>query len=408
MTKSLPEAPPTTGGIPVHGFRFAAVSAGIRKDGRADLGLVVADGGTVAAGLFTRNLVRAAPVVIAAERLRAGGCRVVLANSGCANACTGAAGHEAALRGCEAVARALGLPSSKVLPASTGVIGALLPAERIERVAGDLVASLTPNGFSAFATAIMTTDRWPKLAHARIGVARGSVTVLGIAKGAGMIHPDMGPDEAPHATMLAFLCTDAAVARSDLEGALSDAVERTFNRVSVDGDTSTNDCVLAFASGKSGLSPSRSELFGGFAAVCDELARSMVADGEGASHVAELRVRGLSSDADALRIARTVATSLLVKTALHGQDANWGRLLAAAGRAGVAFDPGAASIVVGDVTIVERGTSLGAEAEARAKAVLAGQSFVIELVLGRGPGRAHYLTSDLGHEYIDINAGYRS
>jgi len=406
MTRPHPEPPFCTGGVPVRGFRFAATAAGIRKDGRADLALAVADVGAVAAGVFTRNLVRAAPVLVAAERLDRGSPRAVLVNSGCANACTGDAGHQATLRSCEAVAGALGLPAAEILPASTGVIGAVLPAERVEQAAGALAAGLSPQQFEAFARAIMTTDRWPKLAHAKIAAEAG--VVLGIAKGAGMIHPDLGPLEPAHATMLAFLFTDAALGRDALQAALADAVENTFNRVSVDGDTSTNDCVIAFASGASGRTPERAALTQALEAVCDELGRSMVADGEGASHVAEIVVRGLASDADALRVARTVATSMLVKTALHGRDANWGRLLAAAGRAGVALDARSAKISIGGVCVVEGGTSLGADAEQRANHALAERSYVIEIVLGTGSGRARYLTSDLGHEYVDVNAGYRS
>jgi glutamate N-acetyltransferase/amino-acid N-acetyltransferase len=406
MTRPDPEPPFSTGGIVVRGFRFAAVAAGIRKDGRADLALAVANVGAVAAGVFTRNLVRAAPVVVAAERLARGEPRAVLVNSGCANACTGEAGHQATLRSCKAVAEALGLQAVELLPASTGVIGAVLPAERVEQAAGALAADLSPQRFEAFANAIMTTDRWPKLAHAKIAGDGG--VVLGIAKGAGMIHPDLGSLEPAQATMLAFLFTDAAVDRDALQTALADAVESTFNRVSVDGDTSTNDCVIAFASGASERTPDRAALTRALEVVCDELARSMVADGEGASHVAEIVVRGLASDADALQVARTVATSVLVKTALHGRDANWGRLLAAAGRAGVALDARSAKISIGDVCVVEGGVTLGAAAEERASRALGARSYVIEIVLGTGPGRARYLTSDLGHEYVDVNAGYRS
>jgi glutamate N-acetyltransferase/amino-acid N-acetyltransferase len=330
----------------------------------------------------------------------------VLVNSGCANACTGEAGHRATLRSCEAVAGALGLSAADILPASTGVIGALLPAERVEQAAGALAAGLSPQQFDAFAGAILTTDRWPKLAHREIAGESG--VVLGIAKGAGMIHPDLGPLEPPQATMLAFLFTDAAVGRDTLEAALADAVEGTFNCASVDGDTSTNDCVIALASGASGRSPDRKALTQALEAVCDELGRSMVADGEGAHHVAEIVVRGLASDGEALRVARTVATSMLVKTALHGRDANWGRMLAAAGRAGVALDARCAKISIGGVCVVEAGVSVGAAAEQQANHALAERSYVIEIVLGTGPGRARYLTSDLGHEYVDVNAGYRS
>ncbi len=401
--------------VTVAGFRFSATSAGIRRDGRDDVALAVADEPAVAVGMLTANLVRAAPVDVAAERLQAGRARAVLVNSGCANACTGQAGFEATIASSAAIAGALGVDPREVLPASTGVIGALLPAERIAARAADLAQGLSPERSGDFARAICTTDRWEKISHRDIAVAGGQVRVLGMAKGAGMIHPDLAPARVqtarpgpPHATMLAFLFTDAAIGREELERALAEAVDRSFNACSVDGDTSTNDCVLALASGASGLSLGAAQLAPALGEVCSELARSMVADGEGAAHVAEIRVVGLQDDDDARIVARTVATSLLVKTALHGKDANWGRLLAAAGRAGVAFDPARARIAIGDVEIVRDGVGVGGDAEQRAAAILAGPDYVIEIGLGNGPGRFSYLTSDLGHGYVDVNAGYRS
>lgn len=390
---------------PPLGFRFAATAANIRKDGRADVAIAVADKPCVAAGVFTRNRVRAAPVEVAAERIRSGTARVILVNSGCANACTGAPGRQAVVDSTQAIATALGVPVESVLPASTGVIGALLPAEKIAAVAPQLSASLASDGLEGFAKAIMTTDRWPKIASCEIPTPAGRARLLGIAKGAGMIHPDMGP---PHATMLAFLFTDAVVDRELLERVLGRASDLSFNAATVDGDTSTNDTVFALASGLSGMTPSEQELLGALTGVCRELARSMVADGEGARHVTEIVVRGLASEDAARVVARTVATSLLVKTALFGQDANWGRLLAAAGRAGVPFDPDRASISVSGIEIVRGGVGVGAEAEARAAQVLATDSSEIVLTLGDGPGNFSYLTSDLGHGYVDVNAGYRS
>jgi glutamate N-acetyltransferase/amino-acid N-acetyltransferase len=386
----------------VAGFRFSAVPAGLRKDGRIDLALAVADAPCVASGVFTRNLVRAAPVDVAEQRLRTGTAQGVLVNAGCANACTGEPGVRACLTSTAAVAEALGVASDLLLPASTGVIGAVLAADKIASIAPALVAGLSEDGGDAFAGAILTTDRWPKIAQAEIA---GGVRVLGIAKGAGMIHPDLGP---PHATMLAFLFTDAIVDKDTLDRSLFEAVDATFNQASVDGDTSTNDTVIALASGRSRHAVDPDALRFAFSAVCDELARSMVADGEGANHLAEIQVSGLATPAEARTVARTVATSLLVKTALFGCDANWGRMLAAAGRSGVAFDPAQARILVGDVEIVKHGLSLGADAEARAAAVLAKSEYVIRLELGTGPGESRYLTSDLGHAYVDVNAGYRS
>jgi glutamate N-acetyltransferase / amino-acid N-acetyltransferase len=390
---------------PISGFRFSAVSAGIRKDGRIDVALAVADRPVVASGVVTRNRVKAAPIILASERLRAGMLRGVLVNAGCANACTGAAGLDAARRSTDAVAAALGANPAELVPASTGVIGALLPAERIVDRAAELVSKLSPTGMDDFAKAICTTDRWPKVAEASIDASGGRASLLGIAKGAGMIHPDVGP---PQATMLSFLFTDAVVEKADLDAALAAATDRTFNTVTVDGDTSTNDFVLLLASGASGVRVTAPELTRPLEDVCGALARSMVRDGEGANHAVDIVVSGLASDADARRVAQTVATSLLVKTALFGHDANWGRLLAAAGRAGVTFDPEAAAIAIAGVDIVRGGVAIGAEEDAEAQRRMHADTFVVELRLGTGSGRATVVTSDLGHGYVDVNAGYRS
>jgi glutamate N-acetyltransferase / amino-acid N-acetyltransferase len=396
----------------VAGFRFAAVAAGIKKEGQLDFALAAADAPASVAGLFTTNIVRAAPVVVAAERIRRGTARAILVNSGCANACTGEAGLAAARDTTSAVARAIGADPGEVLPASTGVIGALLPAARLVEVAPALAADLAPHHADRFAEAILTTDRGPKVAHARGEIGGRPFVVMGIAKGAGMIHPTVAP-LVPHATMLAFLFTDAVAGAGALEGALVRVAEQTFNRASVDGDTSTNDALIAFASGRAATEPGRGldvapALEEAMMMVGDRLARAMVADGEGAEHLVEIIVRGLSTDADALLIARTIATSPLVKTALYGQDPNWGRILGAAGRAGVAFDPNRARIAMGGVAIVDGGIALGAEPESRARAVMAQPSYAIDVALGDGPGCARYLACDLGIGYVRCNASYRS
>jgi glutamate N-acetyltransferase/amino-acid N-acetyltransferase len=391
----------------VAGFKFAAVAAGIRKPGRLDVGLAVADAPAVGAGLFTRNLVRAAPVEVAQTRVRSGVARAVLVNSGCANACTGEAGFDASLVSTLAVAQALGIPREQVLPASTGVIGVVLPAAKIVDRVPELVAGLAPDRSQDFAEAIITTDRWTKVES----IAVGPATLLGIAKGAGMIHPDVVPlprTEPPHATMLVFIFTDAMIDRMPLELALVSAANRSFNACTVDGDTSTNDTVIALASGASGYEPSRQDFTEALTTVCGKLARSMVLDGEGAEHAVDLHVRGLRTVEEARLVAKTVATSLLVKTALHGRDANWGRLLAAAGRSGVPFLPEAARISIGGIQIVLDGRSTGAEADALATEAMAAKTYSIELVLGTGPGEFTYITSDLGHGYVDVNASYRT
>jgi glutamate N-acetyltransferase/amino-acid N-acetyltransferase len=394
----------------VAGFRFAAVSAGIKTPGRLDLALASADGPVPVAALFTTNIVRAAPVLIAADRAQRGRAQAILVNSGNANACTGEAGLAAARDMTAAVAGALGADPRDVLPASTGVIGAQLPAARLVALAPALVAELRADGADHFAEAILTTDRGPKVAHARGEIGGRPFTVLGIAKGAGMIHPTVAP-LVPHATMLAFLFTDAFVEASALERALVRVAEVTFNRASVDGDTSTNDTLIALASGRAAnettaeVAPQLEEAMG---LVSERLARAMVADGEGAEHLVELVVTGAASDGDALTVARAIATSPLVKTALYGQDPNWGRLLGAAGRAGVGFDPNRARIVIGGIAIVEGGLGLGAEAEAKARLVMAQPAYAIDVVLGDGPGRARYFACDLGIGYVRCNASYRS
>jgi glutamate N-acetyltransferase/amino-acid N-acetyltransferase len=387
----------------VAGFRFAGIAAGIKKNGNPDLGLVVADDGPVAAAaVLTKNRVRAAPVEITRERLAKSRGRIsaILVNSGNANACTGAEGHAHALRACAAVASALDVDARAIVPASTGVIGAILPGDKIEAAAPALVRALAANGSADFARAIMTTDQWRKVAVARFEVGKKTVTVLGIAKGAGMIHPDM-------ATTLGFVFTDAKASPAELRRTLKSATDATFNTISVDGDTSTNDTIVLAASGASGAHDAK-KLERAVTDVLGALAESIVRDGEGAKHVVRIEVTGLPTDADARRAARTIATSPLVKTAIHGRDANWGRILAAAGRSGARFDPARAAIAIGGERIVERGMPVGKEAEARAAAVMAGPRYVVSVSLGRGRGKAHYLTCDLGPDYVAVNANYRS
>jgi glutamate N-acetyltransferase / amino-acid N-acetyltransferase len=391
----------------IRGFRFAGFAAGIKKSGLPDLALAVADRPVSCAALFTENLVQAAPLKIARERVAAGLLQAVLVNSGNANACTGKPGLEAAHGASSAVAEALGIDAGLLVPASTGVIGQVLPADKVVRAAKPLVSALGARNASDFAQAIMTTDQGPKLALERLEVGGQEVRVLGIAKGAGMIHPRM-------ATTLAFVFTDAALPPERLQRALRSATDESFNIATVDGETSTNDMILALASGGAGAPEliDGTDAYSGFVAaltrVLRSLAEQIVADGEGAEHVAEVIVTGTAHDADARTIARRVATSLLVKTAMHGKDPNWGRILCAAGVAGVPFDPDVARIAIDDVEIVRDGIGLGAEAEQRAARIMQTPRYAIRVSLGAGPGRASYLTCDIGHRYIDVNAGYRS
>jgi len=417
----------------VKGFRFSGVSAGIKKKvGALDLGLIVADEPVPVAAVFTRNLVRAHPVHVSEQRiLKSRTAQVCLVNSGNANACSGALGLEATLKTTAAVGQALGVPADYVLPSSTGVIGQVLPEAKVIAALPALVSGLHEGAAATFAEAIMTTDRFAKIETATIQgeTRRGAAStaqVLAIGKGAGMFHPDLAlPGELPqpdgsgyggsegdlgalHATMLVYILTDAKASPEVLAAALDRAADRTFSAASVDGDTSTNDSVYLMASGKSGLEVSEDQLTDALVEVCGRLARSMVKDGEGAEHLVEIVVRGLGSDAEARDVARTVATSPLVKTAMAGKDANWGRLLAAAGRAGIPFDPERASVSIGGQRILDRGRPGSPETDAAASQVMRGPEYTIELVLGAGPGEFTYLTCDLGHAYVDVNAGYRS
>jgi glutamate N-acetyltransferase/amino-acid N-acetyltransferase len=388
------------------GFAASGVEAGLKK-GRTDVALIAAEEGANAAALFTRNLFLAAPVVLSKASLKAsrGRVRGVVVNAGCANAVTGAEGMAAARRVQETAAGLLGCRKDEVFVASTGVIGVVLPDGLVRRALPGAVAGLSASGLEAVSRAILTTDVGPKVAGAGYTWQGKRGTVVGVAKGAGMIHPDM-------ATMLAFLMTDAPASPSFLRGVLKEANEVSFNAISVDGDTSTNDTVLLMASGKLGgkAMASREEarsFVKAVTTVCRELAWKIVRDGEGAARVMEIDVRGARSARDARLAAHAIATSPLVKTALSSGDPNWGRILAAAGRSGARFSPDDASLAVGRLKLVAKGMPLPySEKEA---AALFGQERVPLLVsLGRGPGRATLFSCDLGHPYVTLNADYRS
>lgn len=392
----------------VTGFRFAGVHGGIKANGSLDFGLLCADEPAVAAGVFTKNRVKAAPVTLSERRLEAGFCQAILVNSGNANACTGRQGRQAALSLTRAAASALHISTALVAPASTGVIGAQLPRQNMEAAIPRLVSDLSEDGAARLARAIMTTDRGPKIAGVEVKVGRTVCRVLGIAKGAGMIHPNM-------ATTLAFIATDVSISRTALSKMLRRSVDATFNRATVDGDTSTNDSIYALASGAAttraimeGNAAAR-RFAGALTEVLESLAKQIVADGEGAEHLVRVDVRGARTDADAVLIARTIACSQLVKTAIFGCDPNWGRILAAAGRSGARFNPDHVSMTIGDVPIFQQGTPVAqARAEAKAAVVMKRPEYTISVTVGRGRGVGHYWTCDLGHEYVRINADYRT
>jgi glutamate N-acetyltransferase/amino-acid N-acetyltransferase len=391
--------------LPCPGFQAAGLAAGIKKNGRKDLGLIVSDLPASVAGVFTRNRVQAAPVRVCRERVGGGACRAVVANSGCANCCTGEAGYLNALRMAGTIARALNAPEEQVLVASTGVIGEPLPIGQVEQAVPELLRRVSPEGLSDFAEAIMTTDRVPKGLSRQGRVDGATFTVTGVVKGAGMIRPDV-------ATMLCFILTDARVAPGDLQAALAAGADRSFNCITVDGDTSTNDTVLLLASGASQAVIASPAAKGTFQAVLDDLmlslAKWVVKDAEGSNKLVEIEVRGALSDADARRVADTIAHSPLVKTALFGEDANWGRILAAAGRSGAVLDPGKVDIFIGPIRMVTAGCGCGKDVEAEATRVLKQDEFAIAVDLHLGSGRAVMYTCDFSIDYVKINADYRS
>jgi glutamate N-acetyltransferase/amino-acid N-acetyltransferase len=388
------------------GFLFNAVACGLKKEGRLDLGLIYCPEGAVCAGVFTQNAVKAAPVLLGEEVVKKGRAWGILVNSGCANACTGEAGLKDARTLLTALAEELGKEPSELLPASTGVIGARLPVEKMLAKLPALVQDLTPKRFTEVARAMMTTDTFPKVVKRTISLGGESACVLGLAKGAGMIAPNM-------ATMLAFILTDARIAPADLKTLLREAVSLSFNRITVDGDTSTNDTVYALASGAAGLvcapgSPGFKTLEEAFFEVCRELAYLIVKDGEGAKKTVRIRVSGCRTEKEALILARTVANSLLVKTALFGEDPNWGRILAAMGRSEVPFDPYKVDIAIGPVKIVENGLGLGDDAEKEAHRIMTQKEFEVLITLKEGDKEADVLTCDLSYDYVRINAEYRT
>jgi glutamate N-acetyltransferase/amino-acid N-acetyltransferase len=387
------------------GFKAAAVGAGIKKRAGLDLGLIYTEQPAAVAGVFTRNLVQAAPVVLSRQRAVAGRARAVIVNAGNANCCTGAQGMADAMAMSAAAADRLGVDAELVLVGSTGVIGLPLPVEKVTAAVPALVDGLRPDGFDDFSRAIMTTDTVPKLIRRHVELESRTVTIVAVAKGAGMIRPDM-------ATMLCFICTDLAADAAVLAEMLKSAVDQSLNCITIDGDTSTNDTVLMLANGRSGANVQSAEARRRFQAVLDDLLRDMsrqlVKDGEGVTKVVEIKVQGARCDADALRIADTVAHSPLVKTAFFGEDANWGRILAAAGRAGVPFDPQMVDIFFDAVQMVAQGQGLGADAEKQVTAVLKQPEFCVIVDLHQGTGRAAMLTCDLSVDYVKINADYRS
>jgi glutamate N-acetyltransferase/amino-acid N-acetyltransferase len=389
----------------VQGFRASAVASGLKKNGVPDLALIVSDKEAVAAGVFTMNKVKAAPVILSQENIRKGKARAIIANAGNANACTGKPGLESSRRTADLLAREMEFPPDEILVASTGVIGQPLNTDLIAAALPRLVQGLSTEGLESAVRAIMTTDSFPKMSAFNGQAGEHPYKIVGIAKGAGMIMPNM-------ATMLCFVLTDLEMTREGLHNALMSSVASTFNKITVDGDTSTNDMVLVLANGMAGngsLSTSEQEAFrAGLTQVMAELALMIVRDGEGATKLVHIEILGAGSASDAFTAARTVANSSLVKTAFYGQDPNWGRIMAALGRSGIEMAEEAVDIWVEDVQIVASGLGLGVEAEKKAAGKMRLKEFTLVVDLHKGRYEERIATCDLTHDYVSINADYRT
>jgi len=406
MVGTLQTLQTLSGGVTLpKGFRAAAVSAGIKASKRLDLALLVSERPATAAAVFTTNKAQAAPVLVSREHLaRSGGTsRAIIVNSGCANACTGEDGLRVAREMAAEAAKAVGCPADQVLVASTGVIGVALDIAKIRAAMPAVMAALASDQGSAAAQAIMTTDPFPKEAAACITLAGGEVAIGGMAKGSGMIEPMM-------ATMLGFVTTDAAVPRPLLERALKEVVDDTFNAITVDGECSTNDCVMLLANGASGVTIDEAS-YGTFAdalrTVCLKLALGIVRGGEGATKLLTVTVTGAATPAEARIAAKAIANSPLVKTAIHGGDPNWGRLIAVAGRAGVAFDLSHAAVTIGSTVLFLDGRPYD-EGAPEAAEYLKNADINVTVHLGAGTAASTVWTCDLSAEYVRINADYRT
>ncbi len=392
----------------VKGFKAAAVEAGIRYSNRLDLGLIFSEQPAVTAGVFTTNKVKAAPLLIDMDRLRAGMVQAVLINSGNANACTGDIGMKTALASGALVAEQLGIKEELVQLASTGVIGEQMEIAPFESNIESLVKQLGPDKFSQLAEAMMTTDTVPKTSFRTVELDGTSVSILGVAKGSGMIMPDM-------ATMLCFVVTDAQIVFPVLNKMVRTGVDNSFNRITVDGDTSTNDMVLVMANGAAGNpwideeNPQATHLFEqALHAIFQELALMIVKDGEGATKTVTIRVAGARKEEGAMSAAQTIANSALVKTAFFGEDPNWGRIIAALGRSECVFDQNKVSIAFDDVLLMQNGMAVGGDAEERAAKVLQKDAFTVIVDLHEGMKSVEVYTCDFSYDYVKINADYRS
>ena len=387
--------------LAVRGFKSAAVSAGLKRGESLDLGLIYSEKDTVSFAVFTKNRVKAAPVRLSMEHIKSGNIRAVICNSGNANACTGVQGLRNARKSADLVAKALGLRDREVIVASTGVIGVQLDMERIERKIPELVSSLRSDGLSDFSKAIMTTDTFPKVSIAEDMIGESPYRIVGIAKGAGMIMPNM-------ATMLCFILSDISIPFESLKESLLRCVDKTFNRISVDGDTSTNDMVLCITNGmaknrdlkRDDLERFETNLY----RVMSELSKMIIEDGEGATKAIELHLRGIRTEEEGRRIAEAILNSLLVKCAMFGEDPNWGRIMAAIGRSGVDIEPESIDLWIGDVKVAEDGTGTGREVQAHKEMRHRDIKVVVDLKMG--DEEYSMWGCDLSYDYVKINSEY--
>lgn len=391
----------------VPGFLFSGIPAGIKKDGKRDLGLIYSEVPAQVAGLFTTNAVKAAPVQLDMKRMKRGLCQAIVVNSGNANACTGSQGLRDAKRVSALVAKRLEIDERLVFPSSTGVIGSRLPTKKIEERIPRLIDQLSSEGLMKAMEAMMTTDTFPKVEVAACRIKGKQVTLCGMVKGAGMIRPNL-------ATMLSFLVTDACIKAPLLQQMLEKACEASYNRITVDGETSTNDTVLLLANGKAGhpylsRKDRDADVFQSMLSkVCRSLAESVVKDGEGATKFIEILVRGARNIGDAKQAAYAIAHSPLVKTAFFGEDANWGRILCALGYSGVHIDPNKIDLFFDNAPIVKKGAGVDARLEEKAGRILKKKFFKVTADLHQGKSQFSVLTTDLSLDYVKINASYRS
>ncbi len=389
----------------IKGFKAAYTACGLKKNNAYDLALIYSERPAVSAAVFTTNRVKAAPVLLSMENILNGYSRAVIVNAGNANACTGEEGLKNARETVRMVAEALGISPKEVLIASTGVIGAQIDVKKIEKAIPDLIKNLDPAGFEGVTRAIMTTDSFPKVSTFSGTVKGVAYHVAGIAKGAGMIMPNM-------ATMLCFIITDINISKALLKKALTQGVNDSFNKITVDGDTSTNDTVFVLANGLAGNEEPDGADFNefqkGLTRIMSDLAKMIVKDGEGATKVIHINVKGASSPLDAKTAARTIANSSLVKTAFYGEDPNWGRIMAALGRSGIEMKENRVDILIDDIKIVKGGLGQGEEKEKEAAQTMKNPEIYLTVELNMGASDDWITTCDLTHDYVSINADYRS